>query len=67
MTTLECENQSQLNMNGGVLNTDLDTRMTQNVARETLAFDNRPFEFEQFENIRQQEQEIRLKSSFLNR
>jgi len=50
------------------LYTDYETRATQNFVRETLAFDNGgAYEFERIENMKQQEKEIKLKSSFLNR
>ena len=47
------------------LYTDYETRATQNFAREALAFDNGVYEFEKIE--KEQEKEIKLKSSFLNK
>ena len=48
------------------MQTDPETRMTMNFNRETLGFDNKPFEFD--ENLmRQKEQEIRLKSAIVNK
>lgn len=49
------------------LGTDADTRMTQNFnVREAVGFDNKPIQF-QDEMIKQQEQELKLRSAMLQR
>ena len=40
-------------MGGSHIMTDPDTRMTMNFARETVGFDNKPFEFNDNEMMKQ--------------
>ena len=65
MTTLENETVRNNGLEGR-MNSEPETRMTQNFQpKETLGFDNNKFEFD--EVFKAKEQEIRLKSSIVNR